>query len=73
MIPFLTLRNPVEGWQLDRITRRRSILLPEDHWDVSFIRERDGRIVSSINPSLPAAWHSAITAAQEADALCGPS
>lgn len=73
MIPFLALRNPVEGWQLDRITRRRSILLAEDHWDVAFIRERDGRIVSSINPSMPAAWHSAITAAQEADARCGPS
>lgn len=53
--------------------RRRSVLSPVDHWDVAFIRERDGRIVSSINNSLPAAWHSAITAAQEADQQCGPS
>ncbi len=73
MIPFLELRHPVPGWQLDRVMRRRSVLSPVDHWDVAFIRERDGRIVSSINNSLPAAWHSAITAAQEADQQCGPS
>ena len=73
MIPFIELRYPLPGWQLDRVLRRRSILLTEDHWDVAFIRERDGRIVSSINTSLPAAWNTAMTAAQEADALCGPS
>lgn len=67
------LQNPMAGWLLDRIVRRRSILAPEDYWEVALIRERDGRLVSAIKPSLGAAWFTAQRDAQVADGLCGPS
>jgi hypothetical protein len=63
------IQKPVDGWLLDRIMRRRSILAPEDYWEVALIRERDGKLVSAIKTSLGAAWFSAIADAHKADGL----
>jgi len=67
------LQKPVDGWLLDRIMRRRSILAPEDFWEVALIRERDGKLVGAIETSFGAALFSAIVDARKADGQCGPS
>lgn len=63
------IQKPVDGWLLDRIMRRRSILAPEDYWEVALIRERDGKLVGAIETSFGAALFSAIVDARKADGL----